>query len=84
MTEPLIENPILPGFHPDPSIVRVGADYYIATSTFGWFPGVRLHHSRDLRRFRAIGHALDRPSQLDYLSGHKSPADFDYFEYSER
>ncbi len=60
-----IENPILPGFHPDPSILRVGADYYIATSTFEWFPGVRLHHSRDLRHFRPLGYALDRPSQLD-------------------
>ena len=43
-----IENPVLRGFHPDPSIIRVGEDYYIATSTFEWWPGVRLHHSRDL------------------------------------
>ena len=41
-------NPILPGFNPDPSIIRVGEDYYIATSTFEWFPGVQIHHSRDL------------------------------------
>ncbi len=60
-----IENPVLRGFHPDPSIVRVGADYYIATSTFEWFPGVRLHHSRDLVHWRPAGHALTRPSQLD-------------------
>jgi xylan 1,4-beta-xylosidase len=60
----LIQNPVLRGFHPDPSIVRVGEDYYIATSTFEWFPGVRLHHSRDLVHFRPIGYALNRPSQL--------------------
>jgi len=41
-----IQNPILRGFNPDPSIVRVGDDYYIATSTFEWFPGVQIHHSR--------------------------------------
>ena len=42
------KNPILRGFNPDPSICRVGEDYYIATSTFHWFPGVELYHSRDL------------------------------------
>lgn len=60
-----IQNPILPGFFPDPSIVRVGEDYYIANSTFEWFPGVALHHSRDLVNWRFIGHALTRRSQLD-------------------
>src|ERR1043165_5595083 len=60
-----IENPVLPGFHPDPSILRVGDDYYIATSTFEWFPGVRLHHSRDLVHWRPIGHALTRRSQIE-------------------
>jgi xylan 1,4-beta-xylosidase len=60
-----IRNPILRGFRPDPSIVRVGDDFYLATSTFEWFPGVLLHHSRDLVHWRAIGHALTRPSQLD-------------------
>jgi xylan 1,4-beta-xylosidase len=48
----LIQNPILRGFNPDPSIVRVGDDYYIATSTFEWFPGVQIHHSRDLVHWR--------------------------------
>jgi xylan 1,4-beta-xylosidase len=67
-----IQNPVLPGFHPDPSIVRVGDDYYVATSTFEWFPGVRLHHSRDLVHFRAIGHALTRPSQLDLRGNPRS------------
>lgn len=46
-----IQNPILKGFHPDPSIIRVGDDYYVATSTFVWWPGIRLHHSRDLIHF---------------------------------
>jgi xylan 1,4-beta-xylosidase len=67
-----IHNPVLPGFHPDPSILRVGDDYYIATSTFEWFPGVRLHHSRDLVHFRAIGHALTRPAQLDMTGNPRS------------
>jgi xylan 1,4-beta-xylosidase len=57
-------NPILPGFHPDPSIVRVGADYYLANSTFEWFPGVRLHHSRDLVNWTSAGYAVTRGLQL--------------------
>jgi xylan 1,4-beta-xylosidase len=60
-----IQNPILRGFFPDPSICRVGEDYYIASSTFEWFPGVPIHHSRDLADWRLIGHALTRRSQLD-------------------
>jgi xylan 1,4-beta-xylosidase len=62
-----IRNPILPGFNPDPSIVRVAGDYYIATSTFEWFPGVQIHHSRDLAHWRLIGRPLDRASQLNML-----------------
>lgn len=61
----LVTNPILPGFHPDPSICRVGEDYYLATSTFEWWPGVRLHHSRDLANWSLVGYALTRRSQLD-------------------
>lgn len=60
-----IHNPILRGFHPDPSIIRVGDDYYIATSTFEWWPGVRLHHSRDLVHWELIEYPLNRISQLD-------------------
>ena len=60
-----IENPILPGFHPDPSICRVGDDYYIVNSTFEWFPGVPIHHSKDLQHWELIGHVLTRQSQLD-------------------
>ncbi len=62
---PTATNPILTGFNPDPSICRVGDDYYIATSTFEWFPGVQIHHSRDLVHWRLLGRALDRVSQLD-------------------
>ncbi|UZK65873.1 glycoside hydrolase family 43 protein [Sphingomonas sp. M1-B02] len=61
----MIRNPILPGFNPDPSIVRVGADYYIATSTFEWFPGVQIHHSRDLANWTLITRPLRRAAQLD-------------------
>jgi xylan 1,4-beta-xylosidase len=63
----IIRNPILPGFNPDPSIVRVGDDYYIATSTFEWFPGVQIHHSRDLVRWRLLTRPLNRASQLNML-----------------
>ncbi|MEO3997410.1 glycoside hydrolase family 43 protein [Mesorhizobium sp. CAU 1732] len=61
----MIRNPILPGFNPDPSICRVGADYYIATSTFEWYPGVQIHHSTDLVNWRLVKRPLDRASQLD-------------------
>jgi xylan 1,4-beta-xylosidase len=61
----MIRNPVLPGFHPDPSICRVGDDFYLATSTFEWWPGVRLHHSRDLRHWRPLGYALTDPRTLD-------------------
>ncbi|MCR5154984.1 MAG: glycoside hydrolase family 43 protein [Lachnospiraceae bacterium] len=61
----MIKNPILKGFHPDPSIIRVGDDYYIATSTFEWWPGVRLHHSTDLKNWELIEYPLNRISLLD-------------------
>ncbi|MDG5767386.1 glycoside hydrolase family 43 protein [Balneolales bacterium ANBcel1] len=60
-----IINPILPGFNPDPSIIRVGDDYYIAVSTFEWFPGVQIHHSKDLVNWRLVGRPLNRTSQLN-------------------
>lgn len=59
-----LSNPIIPGFHPDPSICRVGQDYFLVTSSFEYAPGVPLFHSRDLVHWRQIGHCLDRPSQL--------------------
>ena len=61
----IISNPILPGFNPDPSILRVGDDFYIATSTFEWYPGVQIHHSRDLKHWRLAARPLARASQLD-------------------
>lgn len=63
----MIKNPILRGFNPDPSIVRVGDDYYIATSTFEWYPGVQIHHSRDLVNWRLLTRPLRRASQLNML-----------------
>lgn len=60
-----IQNPILKGFNPDPSIVRVADDYYIATSTFEWYPGVQIHHSKDLIHWRLATRPLNRASQLD-------------------
>ena len=63
----MIENPILKGFCPDPSIVRAGDDYYIATSTFEWFPGVKLFHSRDLKNWEQIPSPLRRISQLNMV-----------------
>lgn len=63
----MIQNPILKGFCPDPSIIRVGEDYYIATSTFEWWPGVRLFHSRDLRHWEQIPSPLRRESQLNLI-----------------
>jgi alpha-N-arabinofuranosidase len=59
------QNPVLPGFYPDPSVCRVGEDYFLATSTFEYFPGVPIFHSRDLVNWRQIGNALTRTSQLD-------------------
>lgn len=61
----MITNPILPGFNPDPSICRVGDDFYVATSTFEWYPGVRVHHSRDLVNWRLLCRPLDRRELLD-------------------
>ncbi|RMG57586.1 MAG: hypothetical protein D6722_24755 [Bacteroidetes bacterium] len=58
-------HPILPGFHPDPSIVRVGSDYYLATSTFEWYPGVMIYHSTDLVNWALVTRPLDRLSLLD-------------------
>ncbi|KAF3045599.1 hypothetical protein E8E12_010449 [Didymella heteroderae] len=62
---PLVRNPILPGFNADPSILRVKDDYYIATSTFEWYPGVQIHHSKDLANWELVTRPLSRKSQLD-------------------
>jgi xylan 1,4-beta-xylosidase len=61
----MIRNPILPGFNPDPSICRVGDEYFIATSTFEWYPGVQIHRSRDLVNWTLACRPLTRAAQLD-------------------
>ncbi|MDP3404175.1 MAG: glycoside hydrolase family 43 protein [Brevundimonas sp.] len=61
-------NPILTGFYPDPSVTRVGEDYYLVTSTFSYFPGIPVFHSRDLVNWTQIGNAIDRPGQLDFAA----------------
>ena len=58
------QNPVIPGFHPDPSICRAGDDFYLVNSSFQYFPGVPLFHSKDLINWEQIGHCLTRPSQL--------------------
>lgn len=58
------KNPVIPGFHPDPSVCRVGEDYYLVTSSFDYFPGVPVFHSKDLVNWEQIGHCLTRASQL--------------------
>jgi xylan 1,4-beta-xylosidase len=57
-------NPVIAGFHPDPSVCRAGEDYYLACSSFEYFPGVPVFHSRDLVHWSQVGNALDRPGQL--------------------
>jgi len=57
-------NPVLPGFYSDPSVCRVGEDYYLISSTFEYFPGVPIFHSRDLVNWDQIGHCMHRKEQL--------------------
>lgn len=63
----MIQNPILKGFCPDPSIIRAGDDYYIATSTFEWWPGVKIFHSKDLEHWEQISSPLRREDQLNMI-----------------
>lgn len=60
-----IVNPVIRGFNPDPSLLRVGDDYYIANSTFHWFPGVQIHHSKDLINWELVEKPLDSKRLLD-------------------
>ena len=60
----MYHNPVIPGSYPDPSIVRVGRDYYLATSSFTAWPAIPIFHSRDLVRWTQIGHAVTRPEQM--------------------
>lgn len=57
-------NPVITGFHPDPSVCRVGSDYYLVTSSFEYFPGIPIFHSTDLVNWKQLGHVLTRESQL--------------------
>lgn len=65
------KNPVIPGFHPDPSVCKAGDDYYLVNSSFQYFPGVPLFHSKDLVNWEQIGNCLTRESQLD-LTGANS------------
>lgn len=65
------KNPVIPGYHPDPSVCRVGDDYYLVNSSFQFFPGVPIFHSKDLVNWTQIGNCLDRASQVP-LSGTQS------------
>lgn len=67
-----VTNPILPGFHPDPSAVKVGNDYYIATSTFEWWPGVEIYHSTDLVQWEWVCNPISRTSQADLAGNYNS------------
>ncbi len=58
------KNPVIPGFYSDPSVCRVGDDYYLVTSTFEYFPGVPVFHSKDLVNWEQIGHCINREDQL--------------------
>ena len=60
-------NPILTGFYPDPSITKVGKDYYLVNSTFSYFPGIPVMHSRDLKNWEQIGNVISRPSQMTFM-----------------
>ena len=68
----IASNPILAGFYPDPSVCRVGEDYYLVTSTFAYFPGVPIFHSKDLVNWKQIGNILDRKEQLNLTGARHS------------
>ena len=62
------KNPILSGMYPDPSICRVGEDYYLINSSMGYFPGIPISHSKDLVNWQQIGHVLTTDEQLPFLA----------------
>ena len=61
----MIQNPIFPGFNPDPCICRKGEDYYVAVSTFEWFPGIPVYHSKDLKNWELLTHVLTDDEEVD-------------------
>jgi beta-xylosidase len=87
LAEPLagtFENPVIPGFHPDPSICRVGDDYYVVNGSFECFPDVPVVHSKDLMHWEQIGGFTDVYVGM-YATGNGQrctvPADFEWFDY---
>ena len=64
----MLKNPIIKGFNPDPCICRKGDDYYIAVSTFEWFPGIPIYHSRDMKNWELYTHVLTDDSNPDLKS----------------
>ena len=64
----IYHNPVIPGFHPDPSVTRVGDEYYLVNSSFQWFPGIPIYRSKNLVDWHPVGYALTRRSQLDISS----------------
>ncbi|MEC3949140.1 glycoside hydrolase family 43 protein [Sphingobium sp. HWE2-09] len=69
-------NPILSGYYPDPSVTRVGDDYYLVNSSFAHYPGLPIFKSKDLVNWTQIGNAIDRPEQLDFTGRRTSQAVF--------
>ncbi len=67
--ETAMTNPLLPGCYPDPSICRVGEDYYLVNSSFAFYPGIPIWHSTDLKHWEQLGYVLNRPSQLQLKNG---------------
>src|SRR5690349_3069235 len=63
-------NPIMAGFYPDPSVLKVESDYYLINSTFAYFPGIPVFHSKDLKNWKQIGNVISRPSQMNFM-GHR-------------
>ena len=61
----MYNNPVQRGFFPDPSVVRVGDDYYMANSTFQYFPAIAISHSKDMIHWHVIGHAITDSEELD-------------------
>jgi xylan 1,4-beta-xylosidase len=67
-----VTNPVLSGFYPDPSITKVGKDYYLVNSTFAYFPGIPVFKSSDLKNWKQIGNVIDRPSQMNFIGDRTS------------
>lgn len=65
-------NPIMSGFYPDPSVTKVGSDYYLVNSTFAYFPGIPVFHSKDLKNWKQIGSVIDRPTQMTFFGDRTS------------